>query len=308
MSVNPAKQTELETLLAISSGLNSTEGNERFKTIMHQLLGDLCQTIKKFDITDEEFWLAVNYLNELGERKESALLAAGLGLEHYLDMRADEKEAAAGNAGGTPRTIEGPLYVANAPLSQGFARMDDGSEKAEAMWLHGQVTDLDGKPVAGAMVDIWHANTLGGYSFFDPSQSEYNLRRRVETGADGRYTVRSIVPCGYGCPPDGPTQKLLTGLGRHGNRPAHVHFFVSAPGFKHLTTQINLNGDAYLWDDFAFATREELIADPIKITDDKLAQQRDIHAPHTEVSFNFALANASDCEEENRGKRARVQE
>lgn len=308
MSVNPTKQTELETLLAISSGLNSAQGNERFKTIMHQLLGDLCATIKKFDITDEEFWLAVNYLNELGERKEAALLAAGLGLEHYLDMRADEKEAATGNDVGTPRTIEGPLYVANAPLSEGYARMDDGSEKAETMWLHGTITDLDGKPVAGAIVDIWHANTLGGYSFFDASQSEYNLRRRVKTGADGRYAVRSIVPCGYGCPPDGPTQKLLNGLGRHGNRPAHVHFFVSAPGFKHLTTQINLNGDEYLWDDFAFATREELIADPVKITDSKVSQERDINAPHTEVSFNFALVTSADSQEEARGKRARVKE
>lgn len=308
MSKNPAHQSELETLLAISSGLNADGGNDRFKNIMHQLLSDLCQTIKKFDITDEEFWVAVNYLNELGERKEAALLAAGLGLEHYLDMRADEKEAAAGTDVGTPRTIEGPLYVANAPLSEGFARMDDGSENAETMWLHGSVTDLDGKPVAGAIVDIWHANTLGGYSFFDPSQSEYNLRRRVKTGADGRYAVRSIVPCGYGCPPDGPTQKLLTGLGRHGNRPAHVHFFVSAPGFKHLTTQINLNGDQYLWDDFAFATREELIADPVKITDSTLARERDINAPHTEVSFNFSLAQAAENAEESRGKRSRVKE
>ncbi|HBH15298.1 MAG TPA: catechol 1,2-dioxygenase, partial [Leclercia adecarboxylata] len=240
MSVNPVHQTELESLLAISSGLNSTGGNDRLKNIMHQLLSDLCKTIRQFDVTDEEFWVAVNYLNELGGRQEAALLAAGLGLEHYLDMRADEKEAASGHDVGTPRTIEGPLYVANAPLSEGFARMDDGKEQAETMWLQGQVTDLHGKPVAGAIVDIWHANTLGGYSFFDQSQSEYNLRRRVRTGDDGRYAVRSIVPCGYGCPPDGPTQKLLTAMGRHGNRPAHVHFFVSAPGYKHLTTQINL--------------------------------------------------------------------
>lgn len=308
MSKNPAHQSELETLLAISSGLNADGGSDRFKQIMHQVLSDLCQTIKKFDITDEEFWVAVNYLNELGERKEAALLAAGLGLEHYLDMRADEKEAAAGHDAGTPRTIEGPLYVANAPLSDGFARMDDGSENAETMWLHGKVTDLDGKPVAGAVVDIWHANTHGGYSFFDPSQSEYNLRRRIKTGAEGTYAARSIVPCGYGCPPDGPTQKLLTGLGRHGNRPAHVHFFVSAPGFKHLTTQINLSGDRYLWDDFAFATREELIADPVKITDGDLARARDINGPHTEVSFNFALVTAAGSDEEARGKRARVKE
>jgi len=308
MSVNPTKQTELESLLAISSGLNSELGNDRFKAIMHQVLSDLCQTIKKFDISDEEFWLAVNYLNELGERKESALLAAGLGLEHYLDMRADEKEAAAGNDIGTPRTIEGPLYVAGAPLSQQYARMDDGQEPGEPMWLHGQVTDMQGNPVVGAIVDIWHANTLGGYSFFDQSQSEYHLRRRIETGVDGRYAARSIVPCGYGCPPDGPTQKLLTALGRHGNRPAHVHFFVSAPGYKHLTTQINLNGDAYLWDDFAFATREELIADPIKVTDDALSQERKINQPHTEVGFNFTLVDSAQTEEETRIKRARVME
>ncbi|MGL5601333.1 MAG: dioxygenase, partial [Silvania sp.] len=186
MSQNPVHQTELDTLLAISSGLNSTGGNDRFKNIMHQLLSDVCKTIKQFDITDEEFWVAVNYLNELGGRQEAALLAAGLGLEHYLDMRADEKEAASGEEVGTPRTIEGPLYVANAPLSQSFARMDDGSEQAETMWLQGQVTDLNGKPVAGAIVDIWHANTLGGYSFFDQSQSEYNLRRRILTDENGR--------------------------------------------------------------------------------------------------------------------------
>lgn len=308
MSVNPVKTSELEKLLAVSSGLVSLQGNERFKSIMHQLLGDICHSIKTFDITDEEFWLAVNYLNELGERKEAALLAAGLGLEHYLDMRADEKEAAAGNEIGTPRTIEGPLYVANAPLSQNYARMDDGTEQSEIMWLHGKVTDAHGKPVAGAIVDIWHANTLGGYSFFDQSQSQYNLRRRIQTGTDGSYAVRSIVPCGYGCPPDGPTQKLLTELGRHGNRPAHIHFFISAPGFKHLTTQINLNGDAYLWDDFAFATREELIAEPVKINDANIAQSRNINQPHTEVNFDFTLVPAVDNSEEAKIKRLRVME
>lgn len=120
--------------------------------------------------------------------------------------------------------------------------------------------------------------------------------------------MRSIVPCGYGCPPDGPTQKLLTQLGRHGNRPAHVHFFVSAPGYKHLTTQINLNGDAYLWDDFAFATREELIADPVKITDDQLSQERKINQPHTEVSFDFTLVDSAQTTDESRIKRARVME
>jgi catechol 1,2-dioxygenase len=308
MSKNIINPQEIEQLLNISCGLNTDQGNPRVKLILQRIMGDLCRTIDEFDISDEEFWQAVNYFNILGERKEVALLAAGLGLEHFLDMRADEKEKAARLSGGTPRTIEGPLYVAGAPLSQGFARMDDGQDDGEPMWLYGQVTDANKQPIAGAIVDIWHANTLGNYSFFDSSQTEYNLRRRVQTGADGRYAVKSIIPSGYGCPPDGPTQALLSQVGRHGNRPAHIHFFVSGPGFKHLTTQINLNGDEYLWDDFAFATREELIADPIKIEDRDIARERDISGSHTEVNFDFTLIPTSSDDEEARVKRERALE
>lgn len=308
MSHNIINPAELEKLLNISCGLDTKQGNPRLKAILHRLMGDVCRTIDEFDITDEEFWQAVNYLNVLGERKEVALLAAGLGLEHFLDMRADAKEKAASLHGGTPRTIEGPLYVANAPLSDKFARMDDGKDDGEPMWLYGQVTDPDNQPIAGAVVDIWHANTLGNYSFFDSSQTDYNLRRRIKTGPDGRYAVRSIIPSGYGCPPDGPTQALLNHVGRHGNRPAHIHFFVSGPGFKHLTTQINLSGDPYLWDDFAFATRDELIADPVKVTDEKIAQQRDIPVSHTEVKFDFKLTPVTTTEEQVRIKRERAME
>jgi catechol 1,2-dioxygenase len=107
------------------------------------------------------------------------------------------------------------------------------------------------------------------------SQSEYNLRRRIRTGADGRYSVRSIMPSGYGCPPDGPPRNCWTSWVATATV-RRIHFFVSAPGHKHLTSQINLNGDKYLWDDFAFATRDGLIADPVKVTDREIIAQRDL--------------------------------
>ncbi|WP_156485008.1 catechol 1,2-dioxygenase [Erwinia sp. ErVv1] len=308
MSENIIHTEAFKAFIAVSCGINADGGDARFKAIMNRMMSDLCGLIEEFAISDEEFWRAVNYLNVLGERKEVALLAAGLGLEHFLDMRADATEAAAGHTGGTPRTIEGPLYVANAPLSQRHARMDDGKDPGEPMWLCGQVTDQHGRPLAGAIVDIWHANTHGCYSFFDPSQPPYNLRRRIETAEDGRYAVRSILPSGYGCPLDGPTQALLNHLGRHGNRPAHIHFFVSAPGHRHLTTQINLNGDEWLWDDFAFATREELIADPVNVTDRHIARERDMPVPHTEIRFDFKLLPAESEREIEKVKRARMLE
>lgn len=201
MSHSFINQHTVQDLLRESAGLNSTDGNERFKSIIHRLLTNICTLIDDYNVTQEEFWHAVNYLHELGGRKEAALLAAGLGLEHFLDLRQEAIEASQSSETGTPRTIEGPLYVANAPLADGHDRMDDGLDDGEVMWLYGEVKDVQGHPVAGAIVDIWHANTLGNYSFFDPSQSEYNLRRRIRTDAEGRYSVRSILPSGYGCPP-----------------------------------------------------------------------------------------------------------
>src|SRR5271168_2671709 len=181
----------VKDLLAKVSGLTNSAGNPRVKNIIHRVMSDMFRTIEDFDVQPDEFWSAVSYITALGQANEAGLLVPGLGIETFLDLRMDEAERKAGIEGGTPRTIEGPLYVAGAPLSKGEARLDDGSEEGEVLFMHGQVRDENGEPVAGATVDIWHANTLGGYSFFDPSQPQYNLRRRISTDAKGRYSFRS---------------------------------------------------------------------------------------------------------------------
>jgi catechol 1,2-dioxygenase len=280
---------QVRDLLTKVSGLGSDRGNVRVKRIVNRLVEDLFRTIEEFDIQPDEFWAAVSYLTRLGQAKEFGLLVPGLGLETFLDLRMDEAERKAGIEGGTPRTIEGPLYVAGAPLSKGEARLDDGTEQGEALFVEGQVRDVNGTPVNGAIVDVWHANTRGGYSFFDPSQSKYNLRRRIETDAEGRYRFRSILPSGYACPPEGPTQQLLDQLGRHGRRPAHIHFFVTTPGYRKLTTQLNIAGDEYLYDDFAFATRDGLIPQVRRVADAASVQARGLNAPYADISFDFVL-------------------
>jgi catechol 1,2-dioxygenase len=171
--------------------------------------------------------------------------------------------------GGTPRTIEGPLYVAGAPVRDSVSKIDlDPDNEAGPLVIRGTVTGPDGEPVAGAVVECWHANSKGFYSHFDPTgtQSDFNLRGAVKTGTDGTYEFRTLMPVGYGCPPHGATQQLLDALGRHGNRPAHVHFFVTSSQHRKLTTQINIEGDPLMWDDFAYATREELIPHVVEKT------------------------------------------
>lgn len=289
MSETLLNTPDVKYLLTKVAGLTNSVGNPRLKNIMYRVVSDLFRTIEDFDIQPDEFWSAVSYISAVGQANEGGLLVPGLGIETFLDLRMDQAELKAGIEGGTPRTIEGPLYIAGAPLFKHDARLDDGSEQGEVLFMDGQVRDMDGKPVAGAIVDVWHANTLGGYSFFDPSQSKFNLRRRIETDNEGRYTFRSLLPSGYACPPDGQTQKLLGQLGRHGNRPAHIHFFVSAPNYRKLTTQINIDGDAYLHDDFAFATRDGLIPEVRRSTDPAAIHARGLNAPFAEITFDFVM-------------------
>ena len=308
MTVKIAQTEGVQQFLKEASGQLNDAGNPRVKALVHRILKDTVNIIDELSVTPEEFWKAVNYLNELGARQEAGLLVAGLGLEHYLDLVMDAEDEEAGKSGGTPRTIEGPLYVAGAPLSKAEARLDDGTDAGTALFMKGQVKDLDGKPVANAIVDVWHANTGGTYSYFDGTQSEFNLRRRIETDAQGNYRFRSIVPSGYGCPPDGPTQQLLDQLGRHGQRPAHIHFFISAPGHRHLTTQINLSGEQYLHDDFAYATRDELIADIRFSEDPAAARAQGVEGRFAEIDFDFTVQSSDAAQEQGRMERVRALE
>jgi catechol 1,2-dioxygenase len=270
--------------------MGSEDGSARAKQIVNRLLGDLFKAIDDLDMTPDEIWAGVHYFNKLGQDGEAALLAAGLGLEKFLDIRMDAEDKAAEITGGTPRTIEGPLYVAGAPVRDGVSKIDvNPDDDAGPLVIRGTVTGPDGKPVANALVECWHANSKGFYSHFDPTgaQSEFNLRGAVSTDAHGKYEFRTLMPVGYGCPPHGATQQLLNVLERHGNRPAHVHFFVTTDKYRKLTTQINIEGDPLIWDDFAYATREDLIPHVIEKTGGTaLGMKADTYK---EIEFNIEL-------------------
>jgi catechol 1,2-dioxygenase len=294
----------VQELLDKLSGATEAAGDPRLKAIIRRIVGDLFATIDEFGVSDDEFWSALNFA--AAGAPEFGLWAPGLGIERFLDMRRDAADAAAGLDGGTPRTIEGPLYVAGAPVAYGFARLDDGAEEGDILIMHGQVRDMNGQAIDGATVEVWHANTRGAYSWFDKSQSDFNLRRTIVTGADGRYAFRTIMPSGYACPPGGSTQAILSALGRHGHRPAHIHFFISAPSRRHLTTQINIDGDPYLRDDFAYATKEALIPAVAHQAGGELGSRYGVQGPYSEIAFDFVLQRARSAEEATASSRPRA--
>jgi len=304
MTTELLESPQVHDLLDRVSGFDRPGGNPRTKQILRRVVTDLYAVIDEFAVTPEEFWQALAFLQ--GGAPEFGLIAPGLGLDHFLDLRMDLADRKRGRAGGTPRTIEGPLYVPGAPLSKGWARLDDGTDVGETLIMGGTVREENLRPIAGALVDVWQCNTRGAYSHFDPSQSPYNNRRRIETDDAGRYKFLSVVPAGYGVPPGGATERLLATVGRHGRRPAHIHFFISAPGFRHLTTQINIDGDSYLHDDFAYATRSELIAPITRREDAPSIQNEGLTAAFTAIEFDFVLLTAVDPAEANLALRPRA--
>lgn len=307
MSVKIFDGKQVQDFLRTVANLDSEEGNPRVKQVLHRILSDLFKTIEELDLTPDEIWAGVNYFNKLGSDNEAALLAAGIGLEHYIDLRLDEEDRIAGITGGTPRTIEGPLYVAGAPVQQGKIRLDkDPDPDASPLHIHGTVTGEDGKPVANALVEIWHCDSKGFYSHFDPTgrQQEFNLRGAVRTGANGTYEAITKMPVGYGCPPQGATQQLLNQLARHGNRPAHVHYFVNSEGHRKLTTQFNIEGDPLTWDDFAYATREGLVPHINDRTGGKdVGFEEDAYK---DIEFDLKLTSLVDGKDNQKVERARA--
>lgn len=296
MTEDFVKTPAIQTLLDRASGLDGEGGNPRLKPIMRDVLESMMQIIVRHDISESEFWLAAKYLAE--GSGEIGLIIPGVGLEHFIDLYNDAKDAEAGLTGGTPRTIEGPLYVEGAPLvdASDDVNLTSDPDNTDTLFMNGAITGPDGEPVKDVILHVWHADSHGWYSHFDPTreQTPFNNRRRIRLGPDGRYAFRSKMPHGYSVPPGGATDVLMQALGRHGNRPAHVHFFVEAPGYRTLTTQINFGDDPFAADDFAFGTREGLLPVPNRQGDS------------AHINFDFVLQRAAAPADEGFSSRARL--
>lgn len=295
MDTSFVKTPEVQALLDSAAGLNQPGGHTRLKAIVRDIVEASAEIIVRHDISEDEFWGAVNFLQK--GAPEFGLLVPGSGLEHFLDLFMDAKDAEAGRTGGTPRTIEGPLYVSGAPLEEGDVNLTRDPDQTGSLYMRGRVTGPDGEPVKDAVVHVWHANSQGWYSHFDPTreQTPFNNRARIKLGPDAKYSFHSKMPNGYSVPEGGATDTLMKAIGRHGHRPAHVHFFIEAPGYRKLTTQINFGDDPHATDDFAFATRDGLLPVPQRQGDGAY------------INFDFRLQRATDTADEQLSSRQRAE-
>ena len=234
--------------------------NPRLAEVMASLVRHLHAFAKDVNLSQDEWELAIDFLTRTGqicsdERQEFILLSDTLGFSMLVDAINNRRPS-----GATENTVFGPFHVDGAPIRQmGDNICLDG--KGETCLYEGRVLDRDGRPIEGAMVDVWSDNADGYYDMQQPGiQPKFNNRGRFVTGADGVYRFVGIKPVSYPIPDDGPVGKMLAALGRHPNRPAHLHFLVTAPGYQKIVTHIFDGEDKWLSSDAVFGVKQSLIA------------------------------------------------
>ncbi|WP_022720863.1 intradiol ring-cleavage dioxygenase [Rhodopseudomonas sp. B29] len=264
--------------------------NPRLKLLLQELVRSLHDYVRRTGLTFEEWEKAIDFLTRTGQkctpsRQEFILLSDVLGISMLVDA-VNHRE----RDGATETTVLGPFYVGeHKPMPHG-ADISEGLE-GERMYVEARVTDLGGRPLGGVPVDVWHADDDGFYDSQKPGYEEKgpSLRARFVTDGDGRLAFRSILPCSYPIPIDGPVGELILATRRHPMRPAHVHFLVAAPGYEPLITHVFIEGDKYLDSDVVFGVKNELVS-KIELRDDpQMPDGRAASGPWHLMTYEFRL-------------------
>lgn len=226
---------------------------DQVAAIVEDLERTLVQFLRKHRIDHDAYRYATDLVIASIRAGEESLL-----FDVFLEAEAadigDEESAGSTNA------IEGPFYLPGAPaLEPPHVMPQRADERGDVLVFRGSVRTPDGTPLAGAELDIWHADADGLYSNVHAGVPDWNLRGRLRTDDEGAFELETRVPPPYEIPKNGPTGTVLNALGRHFFRPAHLHVKVRAPGYAELTSQLYFEGGEYLDSDVANAVRDGLV-------------------------------------------------
>lgn len=228
----------------------------RTKELMVSLATHLHAFVKDTQLSHDEWRKALELLKWTGEmttdeRNEFVLLSDVLGVSSLVDMLHSDPKA-------TSSSVLGPFHVMNSPDRDFGADLKQNFE-GEVILVEGVVKDTQGNLLPGAKVDIWQTAPNGLYSSQDPEQAIESFHGIFTADEEGRYAFTTVRPVSYTVPSDGPVGVLLDATGRHPWRPSHLHYMVSAPGYRTLVTEVFPNDDPYLDQDTVFGVREDLV-------------------------------------------------
>jgi catechol 1,2-dioxygenase len=265
----------------------------RIGQLASSLISHVHDFIRENHVTRDEWMAGLDFMARVGQwtsetRNEFVLMSDTSGCSTLVDALNN-----AGPANMTPTTVEGPFHSL-APVRQMGEVIATDEQWGQGDWtlMHGRVLDPGGTPVAGARIDIWQADQAGFYDVQGEGMRPGDLRALLTTGADGRYWFRTVKPCSYPVPTDGPGGEWLRATGRQPMRPAHIHARVDAGGYRPLITHVFVAGDPYLDVDAAFGVREGLAVDfPIQDDPAEIAANG-MPGPYFDVSYDLVLVPA----------------
>ncbi len=277
---------------AVISHADPAVAGPRLFEIYASLIRHLHAFAREVKLTEPELVVGRRFFTDVGRPHrempdgEMHMLTDLLGLSELVELLHDNPE------GGTETNLEGPLYVPGAPEKANGAVLGVDPD-GETLFLSGRVLSPSGKPIAGAIVDVWQPNSKGFYDLQDPTQPPMNFRGKYRTGADGRWSIETVVPLGYNVPSSGPSGAALRALGRHTWRPAHIHYKISAPGYRGITTMTYVEGAKYIESDTTFSVKQSVI-DCTRHTDAKELAARSRNKPFSTAEFDFVLKPAAE--------------
>jgi hydroxyquinol 1,2-dioxygenase len=250
------QQREQDVLDQVVASFDRAD-DPRLKYLMQTLTRHLHAFLREVRLTEAEWNAAIAFLTAAGhitddKRQEFILLSDVLGAS--MQTIAINNEA---YANATEATVLGPFFVPGSPeIPQGGDIARDAT--GEPCWVEGTVTDTDGNPVPGALVEVWEADRDG---YYDVQYADGRLAARghLTTDENGAYRFWGLTPTPYPIPHDGPVGQLLAAAGRSPMRASHLHFMVSAPELRTLVTHIFVRGDELLANDAVFGVKESLI-------------------------------------------------
>ncbi|MFN0299124.1 MAG: intradiol ring-cleavage dioxygenase [Burkholderiales bacterium] len=237
----------------------------RLKVIVNALVRHLHDFAREVKLTEDEWYEGIKFLTATGHkctdtRQEFILLSDTIGLSQLVCAQSNKRDKEA-----TEQTVFGPFHIENAPKLANGADIS-GKRKGDPCYVNALIKSVDGKPIANAQVDVWQADAEGFYDVQDPNWSidHTELRATFSSDAKGVVAFKTIKPCAYPIPTDGPVGVMLNATKRHPMRPAHIHFMVHAPGYEKLITHIFVEGDEYLDSDAVFGVRSSCIGNYVR--------------------------------------------
>jgi protocatechuate 3,4-dioxygenase beta subunit len=272
---------------AVIAAFSRTE-DARLREILLSLVRHLHGFVREVRLTEREFQQAAGIIAAMGQKttpshNEVVLMAGSLGVSPLVCLLNN------GNNGQTETqaSMMGPFWRDDQPMSASGDTLVRSPTPGPEMVVHASLSDAEGRPVAGAEVDIWHSSPEGLYENQDPSQAEMNLRGRFVTDETGRFHFRSVKPAGYPIPIDGPVGELVRATRRHHYRPAHLHFMIYKPGFKTMISQIYVPDDEHIDSDVQFGVTRALLGDYVR--HDEPSAELGFAAPWYSLDQHFVL-------------------